>query len=438
MQITDPISNPRLFVEQTKADAVQQLRTGQVVRAVVESPLEKGIAQLNIGGMKLPVKTTMNLETGQQLTLNVVKGGSAPELSVVRETSAALTQSLALKSILPRQLPLNQLLDSLKSLATLLQPPAGGAPLAATGSKEPPLIQLFRQLSQHLVADSSGAGKAAGATSLERNLQLLTNALTTHPGQSVAGGRESISAIMARQIEQLVGQTLSNSTPVSGEAVRQALNQSGLFLEAHLLNRQPIGNDFKEHLLRLLQTLQPVLTAPAGDPAAGKSSDTGTTLQLLAARLFAELQHQVEGALARVQLHQLASLPQEESSHRQFWQFALPVAYPEGHDEFMIRFERETRSAGENGDSWSVKLNFNIPPTGPVCARLSLNADEISSHFTAEQAEGAQRIEQLLPTLHAALSRAGLKVGRLSARQGSAVDRPDQSISPRPLLDERA
>ncbi len=85
-----------------------------------------------------------------------------------------------------------------------------------------------------------------------------------------------------------------------------------------------------------------------------------------------------------------------------------------------------------------MTLNFNIPPTGPVCARLSLMADEISSHFTAELDAGVKRIEQLLPTLNEAFSRAGLKVGKLSASQGSAVKRPDQPIFPSPLLDERA
>ncbi|WP_275097606.1 flagellar hook-length control protein FliK [Sedimenticola hydrogenitrophicus] len=436
MQITDPISNPRLFIEQTKADALQQLQPGQVVRAVVEAPVDKGVAQLNIGGVKLPVKTGLRLEVGQQLVLAVVKSGRAPELRVVRETTPAITRTLALKDILPRQLPLIQLLDSLKSLASLPQtsvngagPETGPAPAAA---KEQPLASLIRQLSQQMTTD-----KPAGSTPLERNLQLLVDALRGQPGQAVRGNNDSSTGVLARQINRLINQLLPGGTPVSGAAIRQSLTESGLFLEAHLLNRQSTGNDFKEHLLRLLQALQPLQAAPTGDPA-GKAADPGTTLQLLAARLFAELQHQAEGALARVQLHQLASLPQDENSHKQLWQFELPIAHPEGHDEFLIQFEREARPAAEAGDRWSVMLNFNIPPTGPVRARLSLIADEISSHFTAEDVEGACRIEQLLPTLYEAFSRAGLKVGKLTAAQGVAVSRPDQPVTPLPLLDERA
>lgn len=438
MQITDPISNPRLFIEQTRSDALQQLRPGQVVRAVVEVPADKGIAQLNIGGIKIPVKTGMKLEIGQQLALDVVKAGNIPEFKVVREVTSASTQVLALKSILPKQLPLNQLLDALRSLTTIQQAPvttSGAAPAVIKNS----LDTLFQQLIQQTTSALPGA--SAGSSPLERNLQLIANALQTNQGQSVQGNIEkSPTTELARQIGQLINQTLSNGQPITGAVVRQALNQSGLFMEPHLLNGQPVQNDLKGILLKLLATLQPMLTTAhlLGDPPVGRAADTATALQLIAARLFAELHHQAEGALARIQLHQLASLPQDENSHKQLWQFELPISHPEGHDEFLIQFEKETRPAEQAEDHWSVTLNFNIPPTGPVRARLSLIADEISSHFTAELDEGVKRIEQFLPTLNEAFSRAGLKVGKLSASQGSAVKRPDQPISPSPLLDERA
>jgi len=437
MQITDPISNPRLFIEQTRSDTLQQLRPGQMVRAVVDTPSNKGIAQLDIGGIKVPVKTGMKLEIGQQLALDVVKAGNAPEFKVIREATSATTQALALKDILPKQLPLNELLNALKSLTASQQTAAitTGITPAVTKSS---LDTLFQQLLQATSALPAGS---VGSSNLERNLKLIANALQTNQGQPIQGNRENSTAIeLARQIGQLINQTLSNAQPVTGAIIRQALNQSGLFMEPHLLNGQPVQDDFKGNLLKLLESLQPMLTTAhlLGESPVGKAADAATALQLIAARLFTELRHQAEGALARIQLHQLASLPQDENSHKQLWQFELPISHSEGHDEFLIQFEKETRLTEQAEDRWSVTLNFNIPPTGPVCARLSLMADEISSHFTAELDEGVKRIEQLLPTLNEAFSRAGLKVSKLSASQGSAVKRPDQPISPSPLLDERA
>lgn len=434
MQITDPISNPRLFIEQTRSDALQQLRPGQLVRAVVEVPADRGIAQLNIGGIKMPVKTGMKLEIGQQLALDVVKAGNIPEFRVIREVTPATTQALALKGILPKQLPLNQLLDALKSLTTIQQTPVITTGAASAGVNNG-LDTLFQQLLQQTT--STRPLTSAGPSPLERNLQLIANALQINQG----GNRANSPAIeLARQIRQLINQALSNGQPVTGAAIRQALNQSGLFMEPHLLNGQPVQNDLKGNLLKLLETLRPMLTTTQllGESPVGKTADTATALQLIAARLFAELHHQAEGALARIQLHQLASLPQDENSHKQLWQFELPISHPEGHDEFLIQFEKETRPAEQAEERWSVTLNFNLAPTGPVCARLSLMADEISSHFTAELTDGVKRIEQLLPTLHEAFTKAGLKVGKLSACLGTAVRRPDQPISPLPLLDERA
>lgn len=435
MQITDPISNPRLFIEQTRSDALQQLRPGQVVRAVVEMPADKGIAQLNIGGIKVPVKTGMKLDIGQQLALDVVKAGSTPEFKVIRETTAATTQTQALKAILPKQLPLNQLLDTLRSLASPQATPANIIG-TAQGTIKSGMDSLVQQLFQQMTSVPSS--QAAGSSVLERNLQVIANALQGNPGQAGLDG--STTTGLARQISQLINQPLSNGQPVTGTAIRQAFLQSGLFMESHLLSGQSVQHDLKGNLLRLLENLQPLLTAvqSPGDVFAVRATDTGSALHLMAARLFAELQHQAEGALARVQLHQLSSLPQDENSPKQFWQFELPLSNPEGHDEFFIQLEREARPGRQAEDRWSVTLNFNIPPTGPVCARLNLAGEEISSHFTADLAEGASRIEQLLPALNQAFLKAGLKVGNLSACQGTAVRRTDQPLSPLPLLDERA
>ncbi len=431
MQITDPISNPRLFIEQTRSNALQQLRPGQVVQAVVEAPANKGIAQLNVGGVKLPVKTGLSLEIGQKLTLDVIKSGSAPELQLVRETSAANTRALALKDILPKQLPLIQLLDSLKSLTAAQTLPGGALPATAQNGIGTLFQQLLQLTAQPLPGDSTGA------STLERNLQLLASALQGAAGPAGQGSGNSPSPNeLVRQLSQLINQMLPNNQPLTGSAIRQAFLQSGLFMEPHLMKGLAAQQDLKGNLLKLLEMLQPMLHA--GNTATVNRGDTATTLQLLAARLFAELHQQAEGALARVQLHQLASMP-DENSTKQFWQFELPVAHPDGQDEFLIQFEKEAGSAGQAGDRWSVTLNFNIEPTGPVAARLSLSGEEISSHFVAEQPEGANRIEQLLPRLREAFIKAGLQVGKLSAGQGVTTNkRADQPLSPLPLLDERA
>ena len=445
MQITDPINNPRLLIEKTRADVLQQLRPGQTLSARVDSPLERGMVQLTIGGKRLPVKTSLQLPVGDQIKLQVIKGSPAPEFQLLRNSPGDTVRSLALKQILPRQLPLQQLLDGLRSLSLGQQSSqpettTGSAGIQSANSNR--LALLIRQLAPLNAGNAAlatGSGRDQPAV-LERNLQTLVNALpridntTNQPATGVDSSR------LAHQISAITNRVLSGNQPLSATAIRQALEHSGLFLEARLAGKGPVTPDLKVQLLNLLMELQPVTTGPS-TPISGQSgqaADTGTTLQLLAARLFAELKGTAEGALARIQMHQLASLPQDENNLRQVWQFELPIHHPDGHDNFLLRFEKETSAEDEASLRWSVTLDFDIPPAGPISVRLSLVDGELSSHFTAERAESVERIEHFLPTLNEALVNAGLKVGKLSTRQGTLPSRPDQPEASSPLLDERA
>jgi len=441
MQITDPINNPRLFIEKTRADTLQQLRPGQTLSARVESPLERGVIQLSIGGSRLPVKSDLNLPVGSQVSLQVVKSGVLPEFQLIRTATEDQTRAMLLKQILPRQLPVRQLLESLAQLASpLRQGQTANAstpapPQGAVLEKLAPVIQQLVRLGGITLPKNDGALTQA---TLERNLQTLGQALqgsgTTSPAQGFDGAR------LARQISAVLNSALPNDRPLSASAIHQSLDRSGLFLEAHLAGQGALSTDLKANLLKLLQSLLPLTTGPGvpAAPPAGQTTDTGTTLQLLAARLFAELKGTAEGALARIQMHQLASLPQEDNSTRQVWQFELPIQHPEGHDEFLLRFEKESGGQDKSTERWSVTLDFNIPPAGPISVRLSLVDGILSSHFTAEKAESVEQIERFLPRLNDALASAGLKVGKLSTRLGSAGSSPDRPASGSPLLDERA
>lgn len=437
MQITDPFNNPRLFIEQTRSEALNQLRAGQIVTAQVIKPTTNGGAQIDIGGIKLPVQTGVKLEIGQQLALNVIKGGKAPELQLIRNTTPEAIQALALKQILPQQLPIHQLLDTLKMLNTAL-PVHGDAAV----TKEEMIVTLVRELLQ--LSGNAGAQpntpQQTGRSQPEINLQNLLTTLQTIVQQPTAkNGNGTLNQLLS-QISQLVDHTLPGNSPVTAARVEQAFQQSGLFLESRLLGNNLLGLDFKASLLKLIAELQTLtLVNPVmADSVDIKTADTATTLQLLAARIFSELQKLTEGALARVQLHQLASLPQEENSLRQIWQFELPIPHADGHDNFFIQFERENNRADPSAAHWSVTLNFDIPPAGPISAKINLTGDVISSHFTAERAEGVDRLQQVLPKLSEAFEKAGLIVGRLSAHQGKTKKNHEPPPQSFPLLDERA
>jgi hypothetical protein len=200
-------------------------------------------------------------------------------------------------------------------------------------------------------------------------------------------------------------------------------------------------NDLKASLFRLLFLLGGKVFTPVNQQtssAGGRNvQNQAATADAVRPQALLELRNQVEGALARVQLNQLASMPTEDQT-RQVWQFELPINRKEQSDSFLLRFERETRgSEPPRQIYWTVTLDFDIAPLGPISARLALHGDEISSHFTAQLGETARRIASEMPKLEQALIKAGLSIRKLSATQGS-VPKPEPQAIPAPLLDERA
>ena len=250
---------------------------------------------------------------------------------------------------------------------------------------------------------------------------------------------------LAQQITALLNQGGDNRQPVTPERLKQALNQSGLLLEAQLAQGQPVSVDMKSSLLRLLFLLKPLASADQPKAAMDQSSAATqqqpappTTAASLFTRLAAELLAQTDGALARLQLNQLASLPQDEVQ-RQVWQFELPITQAGGGDSIGIQIQREGESTDQTeGAAWSAHLKFNIEPAGPISAQLILVGKEISSHFLAARSESAKTIERLLPDLSKAFIAAGLEVGRITARQGDIEQKPTDYQPGFPILDEHA
>ncbi len=165
----------------------------------------------------------------------------------------------------------------------------------------------------------------------------------------------------------------------------------------------------------------PRQNSPAPDPASG--------------RLVQELTRQVEGALARIQYNQLQSLPQDDPS-RQAWQLDLALRNGESFDGFQLRIEEERspkQGSGE-GSTWTVTLDFELAPLGPVQARVGVQGERVSSTFWAEKPETAALIQRRLDELRQGFQRAGLEVGKLAAHRGRAATSSPKSDGP--LLDE--
>lgn len=388
-------------------------QVGQLLQAQVLTGTVNNQVTLRVGQTTIEAQTQTPLAAGQTLTVQVVRLGDQPILKVLPQAPAALNDPLAtaMRSALPRQTGLAPLLANLGLLAQS----------AGTGGTPPPLPATVLQAAAQIYRDLSDSHQAATARGLQ-----------------------------------------------------QAIRDTGLFLESKLAQLAhgsgELGTDFKAALLRLQTLLNetPRPTSPpvtlAGTPT-GQSTATspreaattqpapplrGLALQAQAASAptlaraslagiaLDELQQQTDGSLARLQLNQLASLP-NSTEPQPSWLLELPLRHESQVDLFHLRIGREAATHTDNaatGRPWVVSLAFDLPGLGPVQARVAVLGEQVSTTFWAEQVNTTQAFHSHLETLRQNLQQAGLGVGDLVCRTGQA---PQPPTGPRaPLMDTRA
>ncbi len=438
MKIPDLISNPRLAVETVRTNVLNNLRPGQILHASVLTPTSQNSVKLRIGLAELVARTQVSFTPGQRITLDVVKTGVLPELRVLPQVETRQFQAEALRTALPKQIPLPRLFQNLQILSSTVAKnvpiPAfsKGEASGAQGTK-PSLIQL---LSTALQSPRANKGDV-------EVLQTLRNLVGTESLQKVG---ERLGPEVVNRIKTVLENTPTRSEVSSPPLLRKIIQESGLFLEPKLVAGQPPEVDLKSNLLLLLLHIrnrleQFVLPEQKDLPVHERSSQPPPSpLESGISKLLNQLFRQTEGSLARIQLNQLASLPSEDGNNRQVWQFDIPVRHPNGFDNFQLKVEREQHQ-GKKRDArhrWRVSLHFDLESLGPVQAQVTLLGEEVSALFLAERKESATLIEQHLSALDLAFSRAGLKVGHLAAKKSDKVHSEMPNAFPHRLLDEKA
>jgi hypothetical protein len=218
------------------------------------------------------------------------------------------------------------------------------------------------------------------------------------------------------KVKAAIGQLLALRTPLTGpitaETVKQAVAQSGLFLEARLADRAPASEGAPPDLKAALLTLQRALAATPAANAAPGARPTTTPPPVRDAALMAQapalaalsagdsaaaiLQHlrpEVDQAVARQLLHQLASLPDGGAMG---WMFELPVATPQGTGVAQFEIDRDGAQPGEGGaaEAWRVRFSIDLEPLGPVHVHLRMEGERAQVAIWAERGDGLERLRE--------------------------------------------
>lgn len=425
-----------------RTETLSTWRVGQVLAATVIANPQPGQAELRIGNLRVTAQTgTLQLAPGQNLRLEVASLKEQPVLKLLGLLQQSpVTQ--ALRDALPRQQPLAPLFAALTRIA-------GGS--AQTQALAQAATRLAHELFTRL-PDSTSIATASGLRQALRDSGLfleskLARATAPPPGmqgmsnpQQGAELNRDLKANLLRLVSVL-RENAANSAPAatartaaaasspatSGTTAQALTNASANVTAARIPTGLPpdLGNSVAP-----LQRGQPPL--PPLSPA--------RLAQLMDATNPRELLRQSEGALARLQLNQLASLPQERQPGME-WLIELPVRRDQDVDLWNLRISRDPEhGSGHEGDDaaggWSVMLAFDLPGIGPMQTRVNLRGERISAQFFSQTAGVLPLVHEHLPLLEARLRQAGLQIDDISCHHGQIP----AAATPRPtrLLDERA
>jgi hypothetical protein len=162
--------------------------------------------------------------------------------------------------------------------------------------------------------------------------------------------------------------------------------------------------------------------------------------QLPAALLRTELLQQAEASVARVQLSQLASLPQGREAGME-WLLDLPVRRGEDTDVWTLGIRRDHEQGGRDQEGqeplWTVQLAFDLPGLGPMQARVSLRGEQVSTWFWTTQEAALPLLQAHLQELRRELEASGLRVAELHCLRGTIPGNADAAAARQPILDER-
>lgn len=397
--------------------ALKQWQTGRILEAIVLNTTQAGIARLNLAGQIVDAKSTQALPLQQPLKLEIVNPGTIATLRILSNTKTTDSLGQAVRSALPQQLPLQPLLHRLASI------------IEVPGKQ----VDAQHQLPQHVVE-------------------------------------------MAQKILNTLPSNKSFSTP---QGLQQAINQSGLFLEAKIARtlQQPqtaqgqampnLVTDFKGSLLSLLaslftltkatpvsslipQTIMQAITRPPLPPQPQQPQQsqqsqrqgraaTATTQQANLQQALIELLRSVESGLSRIILNQVASTPHEDDGKRS-WIMEIPVRHNEQIDVFRLRIDKENENEkSKAAESWTVNLAFQLKTLGPIQIRVTLAKGVINTVFWAEHSQTNALINEHLASLQQRLTDAGLTVGGISAHCGKSPEpMTELPALPQVLLDVTA
>ncbi|MFU8788977.1 MAG: flagellar hook-length control protein FliK [Methylobacter sp.] len=402
----------------------------------------KPIALLNIRRNQLS-NAPSTLKVGQNLNLEIVKTGSAPEFKVIAlpppipeaKISALMAQFLPRHEAAP--IFLNQLI---KDLPALMENKSVSQALKDITAKIiqnlPPKEQLATHHGLKQSITHSGVFLEAKLPSTLSQSALINALPELIKNESVP---QSLQRIATELLQNLTQKQPTASQPLTQDAPDNTQEPASPLLktvkpettggETKIATPLTLGEDFKANLLKFIHALKQEITLQS------EQKTNQTDLELLK-----NLQNKSENTVAKVVLDQLMSLPKEDNP-KQLWLIDLPFIDRQQADTVKIEIQRDRDNKQQSGNrDWSVNITITPPGLGTIHCAVSYRNDAINTFFQSRNSQTTALIKHNLDYLKNQLEASGLKTGQMDAHDGIQQTQPahPHQLAGKKLFDDKA
>ena len=306
------------------------------------------------------------------------------------------------------------------------------------------------------------------------------NTVFQHARTEAKGTTELLPLPVRKQLQKIIDSLPTSRSLESTGGLKTALQDSGLFLEAKMLNNARAqtpalsqwqallpGNDLKAGLLQLFRAIEktrpkfpsastlastkpssstPVTTATtssfdSSQPqmvtgtktnsyTAATNTAVKTGLPLIASEKQMDMENigkQVESALARIETNQARSIV-TDTQPLSTWRFELPVKDDNDLDLVKLELEQEQNSDDNEqpGKTWTVNLDVEFENGGSLSARASMYGTEMHISLWSGDQEIDSLIQDHLQKLNDNLQNKGVSLQALQhVQQAQLQSKPD-------------
>ncbi|MBD8064744.1 flagellar hook-length control protein FliK [Devosia sp. PTR5] len=263
---------------------------------------------------------------------------------------------------------------------------------------------------------------------IQNSVVALTAAL------SAAVGQVALPEPVLKAAQQVLGQRLVlDGGKLDGTSIREAVRTSGVFQESLIATGRVslAAADTKTALLGLRQALvswlgarapvEPVAHVPPpvrGHTPRARNGVRPGPLPLDPVEAGKHLLDRTEQALARLRLHQQASLPEQSVKADAQFSLDLPVmvAGQQSLLHMQIHGDPQQTEQDSPGRGWQVRFALNLSGIGEVGAQISMRGRAAGLMLWTENAEVASLLQDDVAALRAELNAVGVEVGSIVVR----------------------